>query len=425
MALMESKEDLVPDAEGLERLNLDAGRADGGIQHASVKVSGAGGTLPPTPVAHTEQQNPRPPPPPRNGAGRASPSPPQYANQPRQPQQRGQPLAPRQLPPYVCFPGPAGQPLPSRPQAGTGWGGMPLNPSGSGNGSGYTDQELSGSLPNGSTADGNLSDGSGSTNESEGSGQQHDTRRQHGRSPARTACAFFLKTGSCAYGDRCKFEHPFDKAPKVSYNSAGLPLRPEEPPCTYYMKHFHCAFGHTCKFHHPELSGSPHSDGAGASPPSIPVPPPATQFVYPGVPAMAQQFYSTMQYQQMGRMAPMQAPMTAMAYYPARMGGLAPAPGGQVMYQYAQAPAAGVPAQGMPRGPPRYQGPVPGMGAPPPVRRGPSSYEENYIPQQHAAAMSNGPRGSPVSSGNATYKPKPLMVFNSPVKHETVAENAS
>lgn len=54
----------------------------------------------------------------------------------------------------------------------------------------------------------------------------------------KTPCAFFLKTGSCAYGDRCKFEHPYEQAPKVMFNSVGLPLRPSEPPCTFYMKTF-------------------------------------------------------------------------------------------------------------------------------------------------------------------------------------------
>lgn len=74
------------------------------------------------------------------------------------------------------------------------------------------------------------------------------------RARDRTPCAFFIKTGSCAYGDRCKFDHPYDKAPRVDYNSLGLPLRPDEPTCTFYVKNWQCAFGHTCKFNHPEPS---------------------------------------------------------------------------------------------------------------------------------------------------------------------------
>ena len=74
------------------------------------------------------------------------------------------------------------------------------------------------------------------------------------RARDRTPCAFFIKTGSCAYGDRCKFGHPFDKAPRVEYNSLGLPVRPDEPVCSFYMKNWQCAFGHTCKYNHPEPS---------------------------------------------------------------------------------------------------------------------------------------------------------------------------
>lgn len=117
----------------------------------------------------------------------------------------------------------------------------------------------------------------------------------------------------------CKFAHPFDKAPRVEFNSLGLPLRPGEPECSFYLKHYRqgarsphppprsasswrlalvahrptcrracraalraapsdcctqlagqpcdahfpaalpcrCAFGHTCKFHHPELTSPP------------------------------------------------------------------------------------------------------------------------------------------------------------------------
>ena len=429
MPLMESKEDLVPDAEALEKLHINNDRADTGVQQGSDKPSYAEGAIPPTPVAEGEQTNQQrpPPPPPRNGSARITPNPPSYGNQPRQSQARGQQaLAPRQLPPYVCFPGPAGQPLPSRSQ-GTGWGGMPFNPSGSGNGSGHADREHSGSLGNGNFEDGAHSDGN-FTPTSEDSEDSQNGLGGTVRSPIRTACAFFLKTGSCAYGDRCKFEHPFDKAPKVQYNTMGLPLRPEEPPCAYFMKHLHCAFGHTCKFHHPELS--PAQPEAAVV---IPGPPPPAQLVYAGVPAMAQQFYSTMQYQQMqqmGRMGPMPAPMAAVAYYPQRMGGLPPVPGGQVIYPYApHAPATGVPAQGMhPRGQQgRYQGMPSGPvmnGGPPPVRRGQTS-SMGGSPPTHVGGgggISNGPRSNQgMPSGHATYNPKPLMVFNSPVKPEEAA----
>ncbi|DBA77326.1 TPA: hypothetical protein ACH3X2_000847 [Trebouxia sp. C0005] len=72
-------------------------------------------------------------------------------------------------------------------------------------------------------------------------------------------CAFFLKTGTCAYGDKCKFEHPWDKLPIVRFNSMGLPLRQGQPECAYYLRHGRCGFGPSCKFHHPEpgTAGAP------------------------------------------------------------------------------------------------------------------------------------------------------------------------
>jgi len=72
------------------------------------------------------------------------------------------------------------------------------------------------------------------------------------RHKSTTVCEFFLKTGSCAYGINCKFNHPFDQAPTIWYNSMGLARRPGEPICQYFTKRYRCAFGHTCKFDHPE-----------------------------------------------------------------------------------------------------------------------------------------------------------------------------
>ncbi|KAL4859340.1 Zinc finger CCCH domain-containing protein 12 [Chlorella vulgaris] len=102
--------------------------------------------------------------------------------------------------------------------------------------------------------------------EGSSSGGSSGGSRRSRASRERQPCAFFLKTGTCAYGDGCKFAHPFDQAPKVLFNSLGLPLRPTEPECSFFMKNFRCAFGHTCKFHHPELP-----PGGGAAPPLPPM----------------------------------------------------------------------------------------------------------------------------------------------------------
>lgn len=68
-----------------------------------------------------------------------------------------------------------------------------------------------------------------------------------------TVCQFYVKNGSCAYGNRCKFQHPVELAPRVQYNSVGLPMRPGERVCAYYMRHGRCSYGHTCKYDHPEI----------------------------------------------------------------------------------------------------------------------------------------------------------------------------
>jgi hypothetical protein len=46
--------------------------------------------------------------------------------------------------------------------------------------------------------------------------------------PTRPPCAFFLKTGTCAFGDRCRYSHPYDRVQPIAFNSLGLPLRPGE-----------------------------------------------------------------------------------------------------------------------------------------------------------------------------------------------------
>jgi len=75
------------------------------------------------------------------------------------------------------------------------------------------------------------------------------TKEIHGE----RVCEFFLQTGSCAFGPHCKFSHPIDRAPLVSYNSMGLPRRPGQEVCRFYIKKKRCAFGHTCKYDHPEV----------------------------------------------------------------------------------------------------------------------------------------------------------------------------
>ncbi|KAF5827497.1 hypothetical protein DUNSADRAFT_557 [Dunaliella salina] len=70
-------------------------------------------------------------------------------------------------------------------------------------------------------------------------------------------CTFYMRTGTCAYKDRCKFHHPLNCPPPI-LNSHGYPLRAEESDCVHYTKKGWCAFGVTCKYNHPEgIAASP------------------------------------------------------------------------------------------------------------------------------------------------------------------------
>ncbi|KAJ8749664.1 hypothetical protein K2173_026313 [Erythroxylum novogranatense] len=72
-------------------------------------------------------------------------------------------------------------------------------------------------------------------------------------------CQFYLKTGTCKFGASCKFNHPKLGGGSLSHvqlNIHGYPLRPGERECSYYLKTGQCKFGITCKFHHPQPGGT-------------------------------------------------------------------------------------------------------------------------------------------------------------------------
>ncbi|TVU22470.1 hypothetical protein EJB05_32168 [Eragrostis curvula] len=76
-------------------------------------------------------------------------------------------------------------------------------------------------------------------------------------------CEYYLKTGTCKFGSNCKYHHPKQdgSVQSVVLNNSGFPLRPGEKECSYYMKTGQCKFGSTCKFHHPEFGGAPVTPG--------------------------------------------------------------------------------------------------------------------------------------------------------------------
>ncbi|XP_047315330.1 zinc finger CCCH domain-containing protein 37 isoform X2 [Impatiens glandulifera] len=78
--------------------------------------------------------------------------------------------------------------------------------------------------------------------------------------PGQLECDFYMKTGVCKFGERCRFNHPMDRtAPtiqdaiqqNVKITPAGLPRREGSIHCPYYMKTGTCKYGVTCKFDHP------------------------------------------------------------------------------------------------------------------------------------------------------------------------------
>ncbi|XP_022749304.1 zinc finger CCCH domain-containing protein 37 isoform X4 [Durio zibethinus] len=78
--------------------------------------------------------------------------------------------------------------------------------------------------------------------------------------PGQSECDYYMKTGECKFGDRCKFHHPVDRLASttnetsqqaVKLTLAGFPRREGSVHCPYYMKTGTCKYGATCKFDHP------------------------------------------------------------------------------------------------------------------------------------------------------------------------------
>lgn len=63
-------------------------------------------------------------------------------------------------------------------------------------------------------------------------------------------CQYYLKTGKCNYGQRCKFDHPQrDKRLLTAL------LRRD---CFDYVQSANCPYGQRCKYNHPPLDTLPH-----------------------------------------------------------------------------------------------------------------------------------------------------------------------
>ncbi|KAJ9537347.1 hypothetical protein OSB04_030080 [Centaurea solstitialis] len=72
--------------------------------------------------------------------------------------------------------------------------------------------------------------------------------------PDEADCIYYLRTGVCGYGSRCRFNHPRDRGSVVGALRASggeYPERIGQPVCQYYMRTGMCKFGASCKYHHP------------------------------------------------------------------------------------------------------------------------------------------------------------------------------
>lgn len=69
--------------------------------------------------------------------------------------------------------------------------------------------------------------------------------------PGEPDCIYYLRTGKCGYGSRCRFNHP-PYSIQGHQNSGVLPEREGKPECRHYMRTGICKFGSACRYHHPQ-----------------------------------------------------------------------------------------------------------------------------------------------------------------------------
>ncbi|KAL2969598.1 hypothetical protein AAZX31_15G091200 [Glycine max] len=100
-------------------------------------------------------------------------------------------------------------------------------------------------------------------------------------------CQYYMRTRTCKFGSSCKYHHPRQAggtaATPMSLSYYGYPLRPGEKECSYYVKTGQCKFGATCKFHHPVPAGVqiPAPSPVAPSPLPVPVPSPLYSTMQP------------------------------------------------------------------------------------------------------------------------------------------------
>ncbi|KAL8140474.1 hypothetical protein V2J09_006495 [Rumex salicifolius] len=108
-----------------------------------------------------------------------------------------------------------------------------------------------------------IENGNGNYDDEKGGG---DSSPPYPDRPGEPDCIYFLRTGLCAYGTKCRFNHPPNVAKSAAQSNGELPQRAGQPDCGFYIKTGACKFGSSCKFHHPndrEIAEQPRLNSLG------------------------------------------------------------------------------------------------------------------------------------------------------------------
>ncbi|XP_023539923.1 zinc finger CCCH domain-containing protein 34-like isoform X3 [Cucurbita pepo subsp. pepo] len=142
-------------------------------------------------------------------------------------------------------------------------------------------------------------------------------------------CQYYMRTGMCKFGTSCKYHHPqqeMGSLSPVSLNFYGYPLRQGEKECSYYLKNGQCKFGATCKFHHPEPAGLQFPVPSPVQVAPLPAPMPPAPSVYP--PVQSPSAHSSQQYGVILARSPMlSSPYVPSPYGPIPYGPMLVSPG--------------------------------------------------------------------------------------------------
>nr|GEV44980.1 zinc finger CCCH domain-containing protein 43 isoform X1 [Tanacetum cinerariifolium] len=90
-----------------------------------------------------------------------------------------------------------------------------------------------------------------------GDDSNEDSNMKHPIQPHAEDCSFFIKTGTCKFGPKCKFNHPvstkyMDDCEFINGNGVGSPSKiPSEVKCKFYSAGV-CKYGQFCRFSHPK-----------------------------------------------------------------------------------------------------------------------------------------------------------------------------